>query len=231
MKKLYIMLAGLALATSVQARELNFYLGDKVIENNSELTFNELEVTDGPRGKKIVKMAPELYLGTDTYSSKIAVTSACTSGESIQLCAGGACEAGTSVTKTVTLQQGGKVALEFHYTGTFDSEADFPTVVTDFTAQDGDREETKKSFTLVMNSKNGGVSVIENSNSFLPVKGGIEYSVATPTRVSLYSIVGLKVLETTIDGSGVLSTSELPAGVYVYTLEGSAAKSGKIYLR
>lgn len=230
MKKLYIMFAGLALATSVQARELNFYLGDKVIENNTELTFNELEVTDGPRGTVKVKMAPDLYLGTDTYSSKISITSACTSGQTISLCAGGLCENGTSVTKTVTLQSGGKVALQFDFEGTFDSTDEIPAVVTDFTAQDGDREETRKSFTLVMNSE-AGVTVIENYNSFQPVKGGIEYSVAAPTRVCLYSIVGLKVLETTVDGSGILSTSAFPAGIYVYTLEGSAARSGKIYLR
>ena len=91
-----------------------------------------------------------------------------------------------------------------------------------------DKANTTKTFTIVVNPSSGTATIVADDAAFRAVSGGIQYTVGAPTAAALYSITGKKVLSANINGNGTLSTANLPAGIYIYTLNG---KSGKIVLK
>ena len=226
MKRLYLPLLAVLLGMSAQARELTFYIGDTPITDGQTINFTDIEVTD--RGDTYnVTMAPELYIASDIFTSKLSVTATCTSGQQIQMCAGGTCQAGTTVTKSdIAIQPNTKLALEFDYNAR-NLSGDVPVVVTTIEAQDGTYTATHKSFTIVMGSQ-ASVTVIENHNELHAVAGAIEYALDAPAVFALYNIDGLLVTSQQLNGHGSISTAGLPTGVYVYTL---GDRSGKLYIR
>ncbi len=63
-------------------------------------------------------MNPELFIMSDVDASDVVVTAECTNGQVIQLCCGGMCEAGTTVTKTgIELKAGQMLDTECHSIG------------------------------------------------------------------------------------------------------------------
>lgn len=230
MKKLYLTLAAALIGTaSMAARELTFYLGNTPIANEETVTFKDIETVPIGGGATLVTMAPQLYLHSDIKMTQLIISAKCVSGQSISLCVNNSCENDVEIEKEkVTIQANEKMDLQFEYIDNLPSGQQIPQVVTDFMAMESGRENTKKTFTLIMNPTNGVASVIAGNDQFRAVSGGIEYSFDAPTAVAIYSITGQKTISTQLNGNGTLSTSELPAGVYVYTLNG---KSGKIYIR
>ncbi len=226
MKKLYMILAAAALGLSAQARELTWYDGDTKLEAGSTFTFNDVETR--PAGNmQQVSIEPNLYLGTDIYSSKITVSA--TANEKIELCAGGACETGESITKTgVKINGGQSIPLQLHYNQRIPADQEVPRIVVDLTAQMADYPETLTTLTVVMNGDQDGVTAIVNGYEFYSTPDGLHYNIDTPAQLSLYGITGMKVLQTTVSGSGVIATDGIPAGIYVYTLGGN---TGKILVR
>ena len=63
------------------------------------------------------------------------------------------------------------------------------------------------------------------------MNGGIEYSFEGTADVALYDLSGKKVLGAALSGQGTLSTAGLPAGIYVYAVNGCVSKSGKIAIK
>ena len=88
-----------AVAMAANAKELTFSMGDNTIANGSTVYFENIEVDSYEGGKDII-MEPGIMLKSDVAASNIVVVAECKSGQKIQLCAGGACETGTSITKT-----------------------------------------------------------------------------------------------------------------------------------
>lgn len=229
MKKIYLLAAAaLFAAAPLSARVLTFYNGEAPIENGTTIVSNDFEV-DALGEMVEVIFEPKLYIGTDIWTNTVQVTAKCISGQEIQLCAGGTCEKGTEVVKTkVTIQPTSKLALQYDYNAFLPANEPIPTVVTEISAVDTKYPDVTASFTITMNASSGVTDIFANDASFKAVAGGIEYDFATLTDVTLYSLSGEKVLETTLEGSGVLSTSHLPKGIYAYK---AGAKSGKLYLR
>ena len=227
MKKIYLSMLALLLCFGVaEARKLTFYIGQTAITSGETVSFEDIVVDDYGDYREVT-MAPELYLTTDIYSSKISITAKCTSGQSIQMCAGGACEMGTTVTKqNVTLQPNALLDLKFDYIVELEGDEAIPVVVTEFSAVDTAYPETAVSYTLVMGEK-GSVTLIENRADLVAVAGGVQYNVEQPTQLELVDIQGCKVTEATVNGYGFLPV-DAPAGVYVYTF---GENSGKIYLK
>lgn len=233
MKKFYLLLCGLALAATTQARELSFSIGKEnpeAIAPNSTIKYDKVEVEDF--GIVIATMAPELYISSDIYTSSVELVTKCISGQTIQVCAGGNCSSGQTVTKKVTITKDERVPLLFEYIGEFEPGQEIPEVVTEFTAVDTKYPETEVMFTLVMNSK-AGLTVIENNKTVRAVEGGIEYNLdGGEAQLALYDLNGTCVLSSRISGNGSLSSKSLRPGVYVYSLNGSAHNaSGKLYIR
>lgn len=233
MKKLYILMAGLLVCGMPQARELTFYLGNNVIEPNTTVTFDDIEEIPAGANKEVT-MAPELYISSDIYTSKLNITATCTSGQEIQMCAGGNCMTGTTVTKeNIKVQPDQKLPLEFEYIATMPKDDVAPCVTTTIEAQDGTHTETFKSFTIVMNSNGtGGVTLIENDNRLLAVEGGLKYSLEAESTVEVFNLSGVKMLESNVSGAGIISTAALKSGIYLYTIRNAQGEaSGKVFIR
>lgn len=229
MKKIYLLAAvALFAATPISARVLTFYNGDTPIENGTTVQSNDYEITQYGDNVEVF-FEPKLYIGTDIWTNTVQITAKCITGQEIQLCAGGNCEAGIEVIKNkVTIQPTQKLYLQYEYTSMLPANSEIPVVTTEISAVDTKYPDVTANFTIVMNGSSGVTDVFANDSSFKAVAGGIEYDFTAATEVVLYSLNGEKVMETTLDGSGVLSTSHLPKGIYAYK---AGAKSGKLYLR
>lgn len=227
MKKLYLTLLGAALAFGATARELTFYYGDNVIQSGSTITFDGVEIDDYGDYYEVT-MEPKLYLATDIYSNTIEVKATCTSGQTIQLCAGGNCMKGVSVTKSgVKLNPGTKLNLQFDYVDELDAGVPVPTVTTVIEAVDTKHTETAKSFTIVM-GQNASVEVIQNQSEITVTKAGIVYTLSEPLHFALFNITGKQIVSTTVSGTGMIPADGLAKGIYVYR---AGKHSGKIIVK
>lgn len=227
MKKVYLLLCAAALGLTAQARQLTFYIDDNAITPGTTVEFSDVLIEEDG-GVQYVTMAPTLYLGTDLYM-KVNIVADCTSGQTIQMCAGGACTTGKSVTKeSIAISTGEKLPLKFEYEGEFDEGETIPAVTTAFSAVCPDYPDTKIDFILVMGTDLNSLTVIETPAELKVVPGAIEYNVASETTLALYNAAGTCVLNANLKGSGVIATDSLSAGIYVYSL---GSKSGKIYVK
>lgn len=227
MKRLYLASLGLLLCSAMQARELTFYLGDTPVATGSNLSYTNVEIEDFGSFKE-VRMEPDLYVSSDIYTTQLSVTATCTSGQMIQLCAGGSCEGGASITKkNIKVQTGQKLPLKFDYVGEIEANEPTPTVTAVIEAQDGDYTETHISFTIVM-SEQGSVSVIEGKPEIIITAGNILYNLSGGATLSIYNALGSLVYSEKVKGSGNVALSTLKKGVYFYTL---GKKSGKLFIK
>lgn len=227
MKKFYLLLCAAAIGMTAQARQLTFYINDQAITPGTTVEFSDILIEEDG-GVQYVTMAPTLYLGTDLYM-KVDIVADCTSGQTIQMCAGGACTTGKKVTKeSIAISTGDKLPLKFEYEDEFDSGETIPNVTTAFSAVCPDYPDTKIEFVLVMGSDLNSLTVIETPAELKVIPGAIEYNVASATTLALYNAAGTCVLNANLNGSGVVATDSLAAGVYVYSL---GSKSGKIYVK
>ncbi len=226
MKKILLLLAAAAVYCSAGAVELSFWLGNQKITPGQTVQFNDIKV-DTYDSWKEVYMSPKIYLSSDAYLENVKVTADCTSGQTIQMCCGGNCTPGVTVTKkNLTISGGSKLDLEFDYIN-YDMDLDetIPTIVTVFEAVVEDDESIKAQFVLEMNKQSAALSKIELNNGVKAVAGGLTYNAAETAALSIYSITGMTVFNANVSGEG---TVKLPRGLYVYSFGGC---TGKIYIR
>lgn len=231
MKKLLLLMAGVAAASGLQAGELNMYMGQQLLENSKTYYFNDIEVSD-EGGYFEVKMDPKLSIVADETTYDVKIVATCTSGQEIQMCAGGACENGTSVTKEGLILKAGKaVDLMFEYLGEAETQEQIPTcITTDFTLEEVGVATSKKTYTVVMNDPNGAVSVIAQDKQVVLMNNTLVYSLSGDATVELYDINGRKVLSSQVNGSGNLNLGTLAKGLFIYRFAGCSKAIGKILL-
>lgn len=230
MKKL-LLIAAAFLSLSAQARQLTFYLGDTPLKPDEKVEFTNITREDAGTGIDVV-MAPPLYLHSDIVTSNVTIVADCTSGQSIQMCAGGSCMAGPKVTKSgIRIGTNEKINLEFEYLTYVENEKDIPDVVTTFTAVDPKYPNTEVKMTLEMKANAGTATVTISSIELAIVDGGLKYKVEGPSSLNLIDITGRTVMRRDINGEGLIDTSSLPRGLYIYRLSGLSNLSGKLYLR
>ncbi len=233
MKKFYLLLAALLVAGVANAN-LTFWIGDKQIEPNTTITFSEIEKEVTGDGIEVI-MAPELYISSDIYTKNLWVSATCTSGQKIQMCAGGSCEAGTTVKKnSLKVNADFKQPLEFEYINTHASEADIPTNISVmFEAQDGTKTNTNIAYTLVMNPSNSSLTLVETTKPVRYTTAGLEYNLDGHANIALYDITGRQVLNVSAEGQGTVNTHTLHTGIYIYSVRTASGDklTGKIYVK
>lgn len=225
MKKFLLLIAALSAFCTANAIELTFWLGNKKIAANETVKFTDVKV-DTYEGYKEVTMKPQLYLSADIYSSDIKITANCTSGQLIQMCAGGTCRGGVTVTKEeVVVQTNQKLDLGFDCITEVDLDQAIPTVVTVIEAEDVTESGSKKQFIIEMSGNSASISSLEKSDDIKPVAGGLAYNTETATALTVTNITGRNVFSSTVSGAGYVA---LPKGLYIYSFGG---RTGKIYIR
>ena len=119
MKKFYLFAAiALAASATMSAKELSFYVQGEKVTPGSSVSADCLKITYEGEDGRDYEMNPELFIMSDVDASDVVVTAECTNGQVIQLCCGGMCEAGTTVTKTgIELKAGQMLDTECHSIG------------------------------------------------------------------------------------------------------------------
>lgn len=227
MKKIYLTILGALLTFGAGARELTFYMGNTPVANGSTVVSDALELEDFGDYKE-VKMDPDLYLESDIFTSDVEIKVTCLTGQSIQLCAGGNCMKGTTVTKTkVKINGGQRLPLQYDFVGELDADEPVPTVTSLIEAVDTKHTETAKSFTITM-GQNASVSVVEHKTDITVTPAGIVYTLDAPVQFALFNITGQRIYSAELRGTGIVSTTSLPQGLYVFR---AGKHSGKIIVK
>lgn len=233
MKKIYmIAAAALLTVTTAGARELKFCQGDKVFNAQDRLVWNQCKIEDyGADGKDYV-YDPGISILSDVDANDVIVTATCTTGQNIQLCCGGSCEMGTSLTKrNIEVKAGVPLASQLEQTGqTYSADEPIPHVEVELTAQYADDPSSLIKLEMVFDSGTG-ITTIVADNDFCAVQGGIRYNLTGASEVNLYDMTGRRVFSEKVSGSGIIPTAALPVGIYVYCVEGSARRTGKLFVR
>lgn len=233
MKKIYmIAAAALLTVTTAGARELKFCQGDKVFNAQDRLVWNQCKIEDyGADGKDYV-YDPEISILSDVDANDVIVTATCTTGQNIQLCCGGSCEMGPSITKRdIEVKAGVPLASQLEQTGqTYSADERIPHVEVELTAQYAGDPSSLIKLEIVFDTGTGITSVTAD-NDITAVKEGIRYNLTSASEVSLYDMTGRRVVTAKVSGSGIIPTAALPAGIYVYSVEGSARRTGKLFVR
>lgn len=227
MKKFLLLMAGISVCLCADAITLTFWMGNKQITPDETVKFTDIQITEYEEDEyKEVKMDPNLYISSNIFSSDVKITATCTSGQSIQMCAGGTCRGGEKVVKEgVTVRPNQKLELGFDYSDEFDLDEKIPTVTTLIEAEDVTESGSKVQFVIVMGEKDASISTVEVADDFKAVEGGIAYKTDEPCSVKIATVSGISVYSGTVSGNGTIN---LPGGLYVYTF---GNRSGKIYIR
>ena len=233
MKKIYmIAAAALLTVTTAGARELKFCQGDKVFNAQDRLVWNQCKIEDyGADGKDYV-YDPEISILSDVDANDVIVTATCTTGQNIQLCCGGSCEMGPSITKrNIEVKAGVPLASQLEQTGqTYSADELIPHVEVELTAQYADDPSSLIKLEIVFDSGTG-IASVKADNDITAVKEGIRYNLTCASEVSLYDMTGRRVVTAKVSGSGIIPTAALPAGIYVYSVEGTSRRTGKLFVR
>ena len=227
MKKFLLLLAGVSAYMSADAIELTFWMGNQQITPDQTVKFTDIDIVNYDEdGYKEVKMDPKLSISSNIFSSDVKITATCTSGQSIQMCAGGLCRGGVTVTKEgVTVRPNQKLDLGFDYAGEFDLDETIPTVVTVIEAEDVQESDSKVQFIIEMGEAGASVSTIEVNDDFKAVESGVAYSADKDCTLTITTMSGVNVYTANVSGEGFIS---LDKGLYVYTF---GSRSGKIYIK
>ncbi|MDE6278871.1 MAG: T9SS type A sorting domain-containing protein [Paramuribaculum sp.] len=229
MSKLYTALAAAAIiaGTSLTASaDLKFYVGDTPVTSGETVNFVGAEITAiGP--KQMVKMAPEVLLESTVSRSNIIVKVTSLTGQAVQCCAGGQCEMNTSIEKkNVSISAGQKLNIQFEYMEMLNA-GEIPDVEAKIEAQYYLDNNSKREFIIHM-SATAGVEIVEvTGQPVKPCVGGLEYSLNGDATVAIYSISGKLVKKVAVSGHGIIPTTDLPGGVYIYKVTGAASLTGK----
>lgn len=232
MKKFYLMLGAALLGIGANAQTLTFKLGDEIIEPGKTVIFEGGDKYEVPGVMATWNCAPEFTV-TPSASGTIDVVGKSLTGDEFQMCCNGGCTPGTLINKpgiNVTANNPYDLVLEFIGTQ-MGEDAKIPqNAVIEISAQYNGKPETlTKCSVKFFDTEGAGVmTVLDGKSSLYSVNGAIEYSVETPSTLTIYSTDGTVVGHEKVNGNGSVSTSDLAKGVYLYTL---GSKSGKVLVK
>lgn len=231
MKKTLLILSALAASMAANA-ELNLYMGSQELVASQQYWFNDMTVND--EGNYVeMKIDPKLSVRADKLTFDVQVTAECTSGQQIQMCCGGACEKNTKVVKSgLKVDANGSLNLDFEFTGEFDNASQIPEgITTDITIEELGVPESKKTYTLILNDKQGGMEIVAADNNVTFSGKTLNYNVSGPSSLTICACDGSAALSTEINGNGSVDLSNMQRGIYIYRIAGSADAAGKVYIK
>ena len=219
MKKSLLIVSSLLMAGNMYA-ETDLYMGDTKMESGKTYTCNDM-VDDG-FGAFIID--PHLTVKADqaadfNFSFKV------TTGQDVQFCGsdgkggiGQQCVMTSESSISGHLAAGESWNSMIEYMGYSDSADELPKDITIELKLDA------KSYTLVMNSSEGSVSVIEKDRNVAFSNNALVYSLSNASEAAVYDMQGRKVMSITVNGSGSLDLGTLSRGAYIYRIGNTAGK-------
>lgn len=202
---------------------IDMYMGEQKLADNGTYTFNT--ITEDPNMGGFM-IDPHLSL-LSTEDAMVNIEARCTSGQKIQMCAGGQCVTNTTVSKTVELKRNTKLDLQFEYINNeVEDQTQLPkNITTVITVEDLEVQ----MYTIVMNSDGSGIAtVMDRDRKVAYANGELVYNLDRDAKLTLCDTNGRIVLNTSVCGNGSVSLANLAKGIYIYRLGHSA---GKIVVR
>lgn len=202
MKKIYLLGAAALLAASASAQTLTFYVAGQKVENGATAYSNKVEVF--PIGAiEDVTLDAQLEIEGD-QDGTFNITTTCTSGQDIQLCCGGDCSFGKSVTKeNVAIKAGEKIAGDLHWAdGAWTTGEAYPVITINVSGYYTGNEANKTECTVILDINSGVMDVIGGNNALNVMNGQVILNGSADVEVY------------TIDGRRV-ANSDLAKGIYI----------------
>lgn len=238
MKKIFTLLFAFAAAFAAQAQIEVTTEDGKAVANGETVTIHAEEM-DWGGGLIMVEASPMAPYITNKSGAEgeleVTVSTSMVDYPHFSLCFGGNCTAlgGTTVTKTLTVANDQKEGLQLH--ATFTSK-EYKTVNANVSLKFNGVEVSNFKMQFIYNDASAGIdNVSGDAAAVKPVAGGLAYNFASPaTRtVSFFAADGRRASATNVSGSGVLSTANLNAGIYLYnvTEAGKVTAKGKIIVK
>ena len=211
MKKTLLIISALLTAGCMYAGP-ELYMGDVQMESGKTYTCNDIEDFGG------FIIDPHLTVKSDvdadfTFSFEV------TTGQDVQFCGQGSC----TMTKKDSYQ--GHVAAGETWNAMLEY-SDYIAESADELPKDItlDIKLDAKSYTLVMNSTQGSVSMVEKDRNVAFSNNALVYSLSGAAEVVVYDMQGRKVMVTAVSGSGSLDLGTLGRGAYIYRIGNTAGK-------
>lgn len=203
---------------------IDMYMGEQKLADNGTYTFNTITEDLNTGGFMIDPLLSLL----STEDAMVNIEARCTSGQKIQMCAGGQCENAPTVRKEdITLQANVKLDLQFEYIDNqVDDQSQLPKNITTVFTIEGDEE---LSYTLVMNSDGSGIqAIVDRDRNVAYANGELIYDLSKPSKLTLCDTNGRVVLNAAVSGNGSVTLAKLAKGIYIYRL---GQNTGKIVVR
>lgn len=228
MKKALLTFAALMAAAGMYAQSgIQLYMEGAPLTPGSTYTYNNVTVDDFLG----VVIDPGLYLLSSENKEGVSVLAENTTGQTIQMCCGGACQSGEFVEKNdLTVTANTQFPLQFEYINSniFNKEEVPENITTNITVLWDEYEEI---YTIVLNDNGNGVSVVRQDKDVYVDNNEIVYSLSENTAVTIYDSNGRAVMQTEVAGSGKLNLDNLAGGMYIYCFSGKNTISGKLIVK
>lgn len=239
MKKFLLMaLLSAGCIWSMDAKELSFQYQGETVPQNETVVFDGIEYIDYIPGYYEVIIDPEIFLQFDSDDEKIVKA---VSNVDINLCAGTQCESGTKVTKSIiagptinsplNLQMDWSYAVQDFDESQGNPDVEIPYIKVELEAYYADDPENAVRMTVEM----GNVAAVEtigaNMNNIIVKGKNLLYDVNGASNLCVYSLSGRSLINKNVSGNGTVSLESLPAGIYLYRLNGKTRKTGKFIIR
>lgn len=222
MKKFYTLLAASVFAVAANAVTISF------VQNNVSLPFGE-EITFNTGSVDMfgsITYNPGIYVLSD-QDVTVNVKAMCLTGQKIQMCCGGDCESGESVTKdNIKLSGGTLLDTQFEYIYVPKQGEEKPSIVTALLAVEKPESLGEYVAELYVNFdlKNSSVSILEADREVVYRNGLLEYNAGQLCEFTIYDSNGRIVYNTSINGQGSINLEHLAQGNYVYRIGNKAGK-------
>lgn len=214
MKKIFTLLMIAFAAMTASTQNLTFKCEGKVI-NNGE-TFYSSSVNEVYASLGWLYFEPKIHIVSVT-GGDVEVSAQSLDNKSLELCFGGTCVAGTSITNSSKIKPNEEVDIQLHANA---QEAEIATYKVKLTAKCGS---VVTSFTLVMSNdpkEETSIEEISNENGIISVNGKtLNYSFdhASRIEIDIFSLDGKKMMSNAVDTSkGSIDVSHLSNGIYLY---------------
>ena len=233
MKKLLLVsLSILSAFSALSAKELKFSVGENAVANGGVYEFSGYTVYSYTSTQDEVFIDPEVYLVSDVTGD---VSIKTTANYPVQVCIGGQCTADEIIEKNnlpFSANKKENLLLDCSVYVNKGDEIVLPAIEVLVEAWYSNDPATVYSFTLKMGDVNAGVNdIVKDKNAVKVVGKTLSYNLNAASLVSLYNLAGSAVGSFKVNGSGSLNLESLPAGIYLYRIEGAARETGKFIIR
>lgn len=224
MKKTLLLAFAVACGVSAaQAKEITFTFNEGVVANGSTVEFTEYEEFDWGTYTEVF-IEPKVFV---TKDSSEPIDMQLTSDYPVQLCIGGQCEAAMDITKedltfpVNTLQD---LMLDCSIIYMPDEEVIIPEITVNIKAWYQSTPENPTSFTIKMGTVAAIHNIVADTTPVKVAANTLSYNVNGTSVATIFNTAGQQVLSQTVSGNGTLNLNALPAGIYIYSVNGVTGK-------